>query len=170
MELDALLRALEDTSIATAVRENDVLFPCIEAVHVLAITLVYGCIAIVDLRLMGLASRDRALKRMTADVLPCVWTAFAVAVITGTLLFSSNARVYLFNPYFLAKFACMALAGVNMLVFHFVVGRDMLQWEAPSHMPPFKARAVGAMSLLFWFGVITCGRIVGFHLVQAPAA
>jgi hypothetical protein len=170
MEFDVILKALEDTSIATAVRENDVLFPWIESVHVLAITLVFGCIAIVDLRLMALASLDRALSRVTKEVLPCVWVAFALAAITGGLLFSSNARVYLYNPYFVTKFIFMGLAGVNMLVFHFGVGREMAQWGAPSQMPPLKARVVGATSLLFWFGVITFGRIVGFHLVQAPPA
>jgi len=93
MELDALLRSLEATSIATAIRENDFLFPWVESVHVLAITLVVGSIAIIDLRLLGLASLDRALTRLTANVLPCTWTAFAVAAISGALLFASNATV-----------------------------------------------------------------------------
>ncbi len=170
MELDGLLRALEATFVATAVRENESLFPWIESVHVLAIALVFGCIAIVDLRLLSLASLDRALSRLTADVLPCVWTAFAFAVVTGALLFASNATVYVHNTYFLAKFAFMALAGVNMLAFHFYVGREMAQWGTPFQDPPLQARVVGAVSLLFWVGVIACGRMVGFTLMLAPPA
>ncbi len=100
MELDALLRTLEATSVATAIREGDALFPWVESVHVLAIALVVGSIAIVDLRLIGLASLERSLTRLTANVLPCTWVAFGVAAITGALLFSSNAIGYAHNPYF----------------------------------------------------------------------
>src|SRR3954470_22805359 len=91
MELDPLLRALEATSIATAVRENESLFPWVESFHVLAIVLVIGSIAIVDLRLMRVASRERSIGQLAADVLPCTWVAFAVAAVSGALLFSSNA-------------------------------------------------------------------------------
>ena len=123
MELDALLRALQATGFATAIRENESLFPWIESLHVLAITLVVGSIAIVDLRLIGVASLDRAAARLTSDVLPCTWAAFALAAITGSLLFSSNAFNYAHNTYFQAKFVFLALAGLNMAVFHLGVGR-----------------------------------------------
>ena len=168
MELDVLLRALEATSVATAIREGDFLFPWVESFHVLAITLVVGSIVIVDLRLLGLASFDRALTRLTADVLPCTWAAFAVAVITGSLLFASNATGYAHNSQFQAKFIFLALTGINMLIFHFVVGRDIERWAMPYHATPLRARIAAAASLLFWIGVVACGRWVGFTLMKAP--
>ena len=61
--LQPLLHYLQDTPFATAIREGDTLFPWIECVHVLAITFVVGSIAAVDLRLLGLASRDRRFSR-----------------------------------------------------------------------------------------------------------
>ena len=170
MELDALLRALAATSVATAIRENDALFPWVEAVHVLAITLVVGFIAIVDLRLIGLASLERALSRLTAEVLPCVWAAFVVAAISGLLLFSSNAVTYAHNGYFQLKFVFMALAGVNMAVFHLFIGRDIERWGVSPHTTPLRARMVGAVSLLLWIGVVTFGRWVGFTLMPMPPA
>ena len=85
MDLDALLKALEATSVATAIAEGESLFPWIESLHVLAITLVVGTIMIVDLRLLGVASLDRAVTRLARDVLPCTWAAFAVAAISGGL-------------------------------------------------------------------------------------
>lgn len=75
MEYDALLKWLEGTSVAQAIAESESLFPWIEAVHVLAITLVVGSIAIVDLRLIGFASRNHAVTSLTKDVLPCTWVA-----------------------------------------------------------------------------------------------
>ncbi|MBV8853859.1 MAG: hypothetical protein JOY91_10685, partial [Sinobacteraceae bacterium] len=87
--LDTAWQALQDTRIAIAIREGESLFPWIECVHVLALTLVIGSIAIVDLRLLGWASRQRGVAQVTADVLPLTWTAFGFAVLSGGLLFAS---------------------------------------------------------------------------------
>jgi len=168
MEIDALLRALEATGVATAIRENESLFPWIESLHVLAITMVIGSIAIVDLRLIGLASLERAAARLTSDVLPCTWAAFAGAVITGSLLFSSNAFNYAHNSYFQAKFVCLCLAGLNMAVFHLGVGRAIARWGASAQTTPLPARIAGAASLLLWIGVVAFGRWTGFTLHATP--
>ena len=68
--------------------------PCIELIHVIAIVLVVGTISIVDLRLMGLASRERPVNQLTHDLLPFTWGAFIVAAIAGALLFSLKADAY----------------------------------------------------------------------------
>jgi hypothetical protein len=166
VEFDHLLRSLEATSFATAIREGNSLFPWLEGLHVLADTLVIGTIAIVDLRLMGLASRDRSITRLTAEVLPCTWAAFAVAATTGLLLFSSRAFDYAHNPWLRAKFVFMALAGANMLVFQLLGSRDVDAWGAPEHSTPVRARIAGAASLLLWIGVAVCGRWIGFTLAR----
>jgi len=169
MDLDSLLRAIQALPFATAISEGDALFPWIESVHVLAIVLVVGTISIVDLRLLGWASLDRTVGRVSTTVLPCTWTAFAVAAVTGALLFSSNAMTYAHNVYFLAKFVFLGLAGVNMLVFQFSTNRGVEIWGAAAR-PPTAARVAGALSLLFWIGVIACGRWVGYSLIKPPAA
>ena len=164
MQMDALLRSLEATSIATAIRENESLFPWIESVHVLAITLVVGTIAIVDLRLIGVASRERAAGRVASEVLRCTWAAFILAAITGVLLFASNAFNYAHNSYFQAKLGFLVLAGINMATFHLFFGRDINRWGISPHATPLRAKIAGAISLLVWIGVVAFGRWVGFTL------
>ena len=163
MDLDTLLRAIEATSIATEIREGESSFPFLECVHVLAVTLVVGSISIVDLRLLGWASLERAVSRVTGSVLPCTWIAFAAAAISGGLLFSSNAMTYAHNTWFLIKFCFIALAGANMLIFQFGIHGSVANWDSAA-TPPTAARVAGALSLLFWIAVITCGRWVGFSL------
>ena len=163
MELDTLLRAIEATSIATEIREGESSFPFLECVHVLAVTLVVGSVSIVDLRLLGWASLERAVSRVAGSVLPVTWTAFAFAAVSGALLFSSNAVLYAHNSWFIAKFAFLGLAGINMFVFQTVINRNVETWGV-SGTPPTAARVAGALSLIFWIAVITCGRWVGFSL------
>jgi hypothetical protein len=164
MDLDVLLKALEATAVATAVAEGESLFPWLESIHVLAITLVVGTIMIIDLRLIGIASLDRAVSRLTRDVLPCTWAAFAVAAISGGLLFSSKAATYGHNVYFQAKLAFLLLAGINMVIFHLYSSRGIDRWGAAAAATPLPARIAGAVSLLVWIGVVTFGRWVGFTL------
>jgi hypothetical protein len=163
MDLDTVLRAIEATAIATEIREGESSFPWIESIHVLAIVLVVGSISIVDLRLLGWASIERAVRRVTGSVLPVTWIAFAVAAVSGALLFSSNALTYGHNTWFLLKFGFLAAAGVNMLVFQFGINGSVATWDTMTTPPP-SARLAGALSLLFWVAVITCGRWVGFTL------
>ena len=163
MALDPLFQWLYDTPFATAIRENGSLFPWIEASHVLAITLVVGSIGIVDLMPLGVASRNRAVTILTREILPFTWIAFAFAVLTGFLLFSSNAVKYSHNHFFQAKMALLVLAGLNMLVFHLITGRGMEAWDESPKVPP-AVRLAGAVSLTVWIAVIVTARWIGFTM------
>jgi hypothetical protein len=158
-----LISYLENSSLADNIRENDLLFPLIESVHVLAICLVVGSILTVDLRLLGLASVNRPVSRITAGILPLTWGAFIVAVASGGLLFISNATKYLGNGYFVAKILLIVAAGVNMAVFHAISARDLPRWENDAR-PPLPARLAGGLSILLWIAVVACGRWIGFTM------
>ena len=164
---DQFLKSLENTSIATAIREGESLFPWIECVHVLALTLVIGSIAIVDLRLIGLASRDRGVAQTTASVLPVTWTAFVFAVLTGGLMFASNATTYAYNFYFQVKIALIAVAGINMAIYHLFMHTGADAWHTPA-LTPVRARIVGCVSLSLWIAIAAFGRWIGFT-ISAPS-
>ncbi|MDR3467234.1 MAG: hypothetical protein P4M07_14975 [Xanthobacteraceae bacterium] len=159
----SLIAFFEDSALADSIRENDILFPLIESIHVLAISLVIGSILAVDLRLLGLASVGRSVSRVTSGVLPLTWCAFVVAVGSGGLLFISNATKYLANGYFVAKMLLIAAAGINMLVFHALSTRDLPRWENAAR-PPLRARLAGGLSILLWVAVVACGRWIGFTM------
>jgi len=92
-----------------------------------------------------------------------------LTALTGSLMFITNAAVYFHNGYFRAKVVLLVLAGINVLVFELTAGRTAGQWgEAPS-APPL-ARAVAAVSLVVWLGVIVTGRMIGFTTTRASLA
>jgi hypothetical protein len=163
VELDPALRWLQATPIARAISENEILFPWIESIHVLAIVLVVGTISIVDLRLLGVASLDRAVKRLMGDVLPLTWSAFAIAAITGSLLFASDALNYGHNFFFRGKLILLCLAGLNMALFHVFGSRNVAHWDA-ARQTPISAKVAGGVSLLLWVCVVAFGRGIGFTM------
>lgn len=162
--LDPILQQLSSTPFAVAISHGATLFPWLECIHVLAITLVVGTIAIVDLRLLGYPAHRRSAGRLIVELLPYTWVAFGIAVITGALMFASNAISYAHNVQFQLKLALILLAGINMAAFHSSAYRKIVEWDE-LHPPPPAARLAGAASLFLWTGVIFLGRWVGFTLV-----
>ncbi len=152
---------LESTALATAIREQESLFPWIESVHVLAITLVVGTILIVDLRLLGLGSQQRPASKVLAEVLPFTRAAFVLAAITGVTLFSSHAVKYAGNFPFQMKMVLLVFALINILVFHTLGTRNIERWDTAARTPP-AARVAGGVSLLCWMVVVGAGRWIGF--------
>lgn len=164
MMYEAQLESLYATALSVALRESDTLFAWIESLHVLAITLVFGSIAIVDLRLMGLASRERSVDQIAAAVLPVTWLAFALAVCSGVLLFFSNPPGYARNDFFLIKMVVILLAGINMAVFQLLLNPNTNR-DAKARSVPRSDLIVGSVSMLLWVAVIACGRWIGFTMI-----
>jgi len=164
MTMAQLLATVEAWPISAAMRGEmpgtEWLFPIIETLHVMALTIVVGSIAMMDLRLLGIASRNSAVSRLSNEVLPWTWTAWTVAAVFGTLMFMAKAGTYAGNLQFRLKFVCMGLAALNMLVFHFGAYRGVGRWDEGE--PPMSAKMAGALSLLLWAGVVFFGRWVGF--------
>src|ERR1700686_1456083 len=125
MDIDAFLKSLEASGLATRIRDSLFLFPLIESTHVVGLALVFGTIAIIDLRLLGIASTRRSFQRLAADILKWTWAAFALTALTGALMFITNAQVYYHNLFFRTKMLLLVLAGVNILVFELTAGRTM---------------------------------------------
>jgi hypothetical protein len=164
MTIAQLLDTVEAWPISAAMRGEmpgtEWLFPIIETLHVMALTIVVGSIAMLDLRLLGISSRNSAVSRLSNEVLPWTWTAWTVAAVFGTLMFMAKAGTYAGNLQFRLKFVCMGLAALNMLVFHFGAYREVGRWDEGE--PPMSAKMAGALSLLLWAGVVFFGRWVGF--------
>lgn len=163
MALSDFLLSIENSALGTTIREGSTLFPAFESLHVIALVSVVGSIVAVDLRLLGLASRDLPVTRLTKDLLPWTWGAFVVAAISGLLLFSSTPVRYFENTELRLKFFFMFLAGLNMLLFHFVTYKDVAKWDTGEAIPS-SARWAGGLSIAFWGLVIIFGRWAGFTI------
>jgi len=161
MVIQSILQAVHDSRLSTFIRETGVAFPALESVHVIAITLVLGIIAIVDLRLIGCASHRCSAHRLMQELLPFTWVAFIASVATGMLMFASNATTYAENSLFWWKMTILVFAGINMAIFHLGIYRRIGEWDELLP-PPRAARAAGLSSMGLWIVVIVLGRWIGF--------
>lgn len=158
MSLESFAIWLSETPLSIALTDSEWAFPALESVHVIALTLVVGSISIVDLRLLGLRAKERSAADLIRAILPITWIAFLVAGLTGVLLFTANPISYAANFYFLGKLLLLALAGLNMGLFHLFGHRRLA--EAGALAP----KVSGGISLLLWITIVTFGRWIGFTL------
>lgn len=161
MELAGLVKDIHDSGVGDWMRSSLKAMPVVEALHVLAATTVFGTVLIVDLRLLGFPDLKRAVTRVEGEVIRLTWYAFAVAVVTGALMFAANAQTYFINTAFRLKLLAILAAGLNMLVFETVTRRDIGSWDRGVPTPP-ATRVAGLLSILLWIAVIVLARWVGF--------
>jgi hypothetical protein len=164
--LQQLLEWLQGTSLALYIHHTKWAFTTIKLIHASAISLVIGSIALVDLRLLGVAFTSRPFTDLASRALRWTWAAFAIAVVAGSLLFISEATDYFTNTMFRIKMVALVVAGINMLIFELMTVRGVQAWDIAASPPP-SARLAGAISLACWLLIVVAGRWTGFTLMPA---
>ena len=158
------LGALEGSGLGQAMRQWLWLYPSVEIVHIVGIALLFGSIAVLDLRLLGF-SKSISVKRLASHVLP--WTAgsFALIIPSGLLMFTAHATEFIDSEVFVIKMLLIMAAGVNAALFHTITFRTADIWDSEEMRklpPPPSARLAGGLSLLLWISVIACGRLLAY--------
>ena len=119
------------------------LFPVIQSVHILGLTLLVGTICLVDFRILGMGLRRQAVSDLASSLAPWTFVGLITVLITGPLLFGSDIPRYLNNPAFVLKMVLLAAA----LAEHFTLHRN-------------KTKFAAALSLILWSGVVLAGRAI----------
>jgi hypothetical protein len=163
MTLFDLCQAIQDSSIGTSIRESQWTFPIIETVHVLGLAVSAGLIMMLDLRLIGAGMRRSSAEQIMTRLKPWYITGFAAMIVSGALLFWSEAAKLYHSPTFRWKLVFLVLAGLNALFFEIKYKPVMVAWEKDTAMPT-GAKLVGWISLISWLGVIGFGRWTAYGL------
>jgi hypothetical protein len=156
--------ALEASSLGQAMRQWLWLYPAVETVHLIGIGLLFGSIAVLDLRLLGV-SRTIPVSELARHVLPWTAASFALIVPSGFLMFTAHASEFVTSPVFVLKMGLILAAGLNAALFHVVVSPSVGVWDSEEMRklgPPPSARVSAAVSLLIWMAVIACGRLLAY--------
>jgi len=161
MDILSICQWLDSTRLNAAMRMSTWFFPTFDTIHTLGIVLVAGTIMLVDLRLLGLALPSESVAAVVRRIVPATLWGFALMFVSGALLFTSEAVKLYHSPAFRIKLALLALAGLNALIFHLTIYRDVAHWDqaAPA---PLRARLAGLLSLAFWIAIIAAGRAIAY--------
>jgi len=157
MSLYPFFEWCDRTAIGMWIRDESIWpFPIIETFHILALTLLFGTILIVDLRLLGMGMRRQSASMLARELRPWMYGALALILFTGTLLFLSEALRCYGNDGFRFKMVSLFLA----LAFHFATFRRATMDD--SRMSPGWKKLVALVSMTLWLCVGVGGRAIGF--------
>jgi hypothetical protein len=145
---------LVNSPISHAMSAAEWVFPAVQSLHFIGFALSIGTIALVDMRLLGFGMRRQSAAELAGDLEPWTRAGIAVMLITGPLMFATDAVAYHSNPSFQFKMVCLTLA----LLFHFTIHRRAVRADASS----IAAKLSAAVSLLLWAGVVAGGRGIAF--------
>lgn len=140
-----------------AIRNSHVMFPIIESLHLLALTVLLGSVIVLNLRLVGWGLRGQPLASVARSLAPLALWSLIAMLLTGGLLFTSEALKCYDNPPFLFKMA--ALFGA--ILFHWTAFRATVNSTRPAGTG--RRLAVSAVSMTLWFSVAVAGRAIGFY-------
>ncbi len=104
---------LDQTAVGSTIRQSLWLFPAIETVHLFGMASLVATITLLDLRLLGWAMPQQRASQVAARLIPWAWLGFGVQVVTGVMLFSSEAVKIYGNPAFRLKMLLLLLAGIQ---------------------------------------------------------
>ena len=138
------------------------LLPIWKTVHYVAIAVVVGVVALVDLRIFGIA-KDlplRPLQRLMRWAL----AAFVVAAGSGYVLLRMNPAnsVTPLNAAFAAKLLCLVLIGLNDVLYIATGLKRQVDGVAAGESTSVSARIVAGVSLVLWVGVVYWSRMLTF--------
>ena len=146
----------EASRLGDTIRQSLWLFPVIEAVHLLALSVMGGALLLLDLRLIGVGLRTQPARELARDLRPWFVGALAVMLITGVALFTSEAIKCYYNTSFWVKITTLPFA----ILFTFTI-RHRVAAQAGTDVNT-TTRLVAFTSIFLWFVVAAAGRWIGF--------
>jgi hypothetical protein len=159
MSLLPIFKWADATAVGQMVRGNTWTFPLVETIHILALTVLLGFILMIDLRLLGVIKR-LGVSQMQRQLHGYINWSLAVILITGVMLWLSEAMKTYTNAAFRPKIILLALA----IAYHYTIHRKAASSDSPSGpaWSPAWSKVAAIVSLALWFGVGIAGRAIGF--------
>jgi hypothetical protein len=147
--------ALEDAHWVQTMGSTGWMYSTISVTHYVAMFWCIGSMVLVDLRVMGLAARDRTVSDFAQQLFPSAWIGFALAMLSGFLMFATAAGDWAPSEHFHIKLTFIALS----VVFALIVQISAPRWSKTPE-PPSAAKIIALIAVLLWIATIASASLI----------
>lgn len=161
MTYEQFILWLDATPLSYLFKVTTWVVPTVQSIHILAIGIVLSAGVIIALRLLGLSVRQMDVAALNERLIPSVWWALLVLLVTGIVLIITEPTRTLNNPYFFAKMGCLLVLVPLTRYFQLTVRKQPLRWSAAS-APTRAVRPIVATAMLLLLAIIFCGRWIAY--------
>lgn len=141
--------ALENTAWVKTLGSTGWMYSIVAVTHYLSMFWFIGSIAFVDLRVMGVAARRRGVGELAEQLFPWAWIGFAFAMLSGFLMFATDAGDWAPSKVFHIKLTLIAVSAIFALIVQF----GARKWAQNPEIPQ-AAKIIALISLLLWVATI----------------
>ena len=159
--LDAFCAWLAATPLSQTIQTTEWVVPAVQTVHIIAVAAVMSSVLMIDLRLIGLGSRDQPIAAVAARFLPFIWWPLPVLLLSGATLIIAEPARSLQNPVFLLKMTLLAVAAAITLLCQLPLRKDATFWEQSAARRGL-ARLIALLSLPLWVAIVFAGRWIAY--------
>jgi hypothetical protein len=146
----------DSTWLGETIRGSRIYFPIIETFHLLALTILFGAVLVLNLRMCGLMMKTQPVQQVAKDLEPWAFWSLVVILVSGVMLFLSEAmKCYASKP-FQVKMLFLFAA----LIYHFTIHRRVSRSDRDPKIA--WGALIGTVNVLLWLGVGLGGRAIGF--------
>lgn len=156
MSLVQLFRWFDATPISLIIRNSTYIFPVVEVLHLFGLTLLLGTVTVVDMRILGFGMRRQSVSDLASALTPWSVGAAILTIVSGILLFLSEAMKCYGNAAFPYKM-WLLLGGI---ILYFLTQRRIT--SPTSTMSSGWMKLIAVLSLFLWYGVAIAGRAIAF--------
>lgn len=151
---------VSDTRLSWFVTHYAWVWATCEVLHFVGMSLLIGCIGLLDLRLLGVWTTApvwgvNALVRWGM-------LGFFINMVTGALFFIGDPLQYVTNRAFHLKILFLVLAAWNVVMFYVTGLATQVEGLQEHDEAPISAKIIAGTSLFLWVGVIFLGRVLPF--------
>jgi hypothetical protein len=138
--------------ISLAMRRITWLVPMLQTLHILSTGIVLSAVVMIDLRIWGVSRSGTAIAR-SERFMPWMWTAVAVATLTGIALMFGAPRSWR-DGVFVAKLYMMTAAILATVMLPIMLRRN----DSSGKDAGVPVQLVGIAALVLWLGATLAGR------------
>lgn len=157
--MQAFVQTIEGSAINNWILSSAWLWPSLEILHFVGLSLLLGSLLLIDLRLAGFFRRINL--SATHALLPWTFIGFGLNLLSGTLFVLGDPARYSANVGFRWKMVLVLIAGLNALWFYWKINPVMNSWS-PNDDTPALAKTIAFVSLGTWTGVLLLGRLIPY--------
>jgi hypothetical protein len=152
-----IFKWFDGSAMGNWVRDSRWIFPAIEAVHIVALALLFGAILMLNLRLLGLTLRSKPVAQLARELAPWIFVSLVIILASGLLLFASEAM----KAYASVPFQVKMLFLFAAMIFHYTLYWKLTR-SSDSAIGPVWGKLAAIVSIVLWLGVGLGGRGIGF--------
>lgn len=144
--------ALQHVRWVTMLATTGWLYALVSVVHYFTIFFVVGTILLMDLRILGMAARNQPLSSFVEQLQPWTWVGLSLSLVSGFLLFTTEAGDFAAAAPFRVKILIILLAVICSLA---------VRWNVPrwgrAAVIPMTAKLLAMISIVLWLGAVLVG-------------